>query len=252
MYVKEKFQAGEKAIGTLMRVIRNPSVALFAKNAGLDFMLFDCEHSNYTIENLNDIFMMCNAVGVEGFLRVPSGTSDYISRALDAGASGVMVPMVESAEYAKEIVKWSKYPPLGKRGFTSNNAHTGYQPLKHLDIMETGNNRVVTIAQIETGLGVQNADAIAAVEGIDVLVVGQNDLSVAMGVPGQITGDLVMDSIQKVINACKKNGKIFGLGADVAYLRNFKEDTGMILIGSDVVFLNQAFNDIATGFEALK
>jgi 2-keto-3-deoxy-L-rhamnonate aldolase RhmA len=252
MYVKERLKAGQKVIGTLMRVIQNPAIAYFAKNAGLDFMLFDCEHSNYDISQLHDIFLMCNALGVEGFLRVPKGTSEYISRALDAGATGVMVPTVETVEYAREIVKWSKYLPIGQRGFTSNNAHTGYRPLKHVDIMESGNNRVLTIAQIETGLGVANADKIAAVEGIDVLLVGHNDLSVSLGIPGQITSDRIMNAIRTVIDACKKAGKIFGFGADLNYLSNFKDDLGMVMINNDVSIINNAFKNIVTDFEILK
>lgn len=252
MYVREKLLSGGNAIGTLMRVIKNPSIAYFAKNNGVDFMLFDCEHSDYSMESLHGIFMMCSALGIEGFLRVPRGTSDYISRALDAGATGVMVPMTETAEQAAEIVKWSRYPKLGVRGFTSSNAHTGYKGLGHMEVIDGGNDRVVTIAQIETGLGVQNAEEIAAVEGIDVLLVGHNDLSVSLGVPGKIHGEEVLGSIRKVIAAAKKHGKVFGLCADPAYLSNFKEDISLMMVGSDVAFLNAAFKSIRDTFDTLK
>ncbi len=128
--------------------------------------MFDCEHSNYNLETLHDISLLGNALGVSCLARVPDLSKDYISRILDAGAEGVMVPMIETVEQAKTLVKYAKYQDVGMRGYTTNGAHTGYSGGgNHSEIMKKANEKVIAIAQIETRLGVDNVYDIAALMG---------------------------------------------------------------------------------------
>ena len=125
MDLKQKMKAGQKVYGTMLRVSRNPAVCYLAKNGSLDFVMFDCEQSNYSYESLHDMFIMGKALGLGGLLRVPQLSKDHISRSLDCGAIGAMVPMTETVEQAEEIVRWSKYSPLGERGYGAGGCKHG-------------------------------------------------------------------------------------------------------------------------------
>ncbi|MFC1607768.1 aldolase/citrate lyase family protein [Candidatus Latescibacterota bacterium] len=102
---------GGTAIGTMLRIVRTPAAALIAKKTGLDFIMLDMEHGAYSFETVGDVFAASRAAGVGAFVRVPELSRDTVSRALDCGAQGVMVPMIESVEQAETFVSWAKYPP---------------------------------------------------------------------------------------------------------------------------------------------
>lgn len=244
-------QAGSRVSGTMIRSLRNPSVTYFAKNAGLEFIMFDCEHSVFSFESLHDCFLTANALGLDGYVRVPVGSKDYISRVLDAGAKGVMVPMTETVEQAKTVVRYAKYLPVGERGYTAGCAHTNFMPGKHSEVMQAGNDSVVAIAQIETRLAIENVDAIAAVDGIDALLVGPNDLSVSLGIPGDLTNPIELEAIGKVADACKKHGKFFGLHAGPALLEKFIDSLQLVMISTDNDMLSSGMANIKKSFDEL-
>lgn len=243
---KKNMLAGKKVAGTMIRVVRNPAIAYIAKNAGLDFVMYDCEHSNYDMQTLHDGFITLNALGVAGLVRVPNGTREQISRVLDAGATGVMVPMVETAEMAETLVKYAKFQPVGGRGFCSGCANSGYANGNHATVMDASNKAVVAIAQIETKLAIDNVDAIAAVAGIDLLMVGPNDLSISLGIPGELENPIELEAIAKVAAACKKHGKAFGLHAGLALHSKFAADLQFVMCSNDTDVLTQGFAGIRT------
>lgn len=245
MDLKEKMRAGKKICGTMLRISRNPAVCYLAKHASLDFVMFDCEHGNYSYETLHDMFIMGNALGLGGLLRVPQLARDHISRALDCGAAGAMIPMTETVEQAQEIVGWSKYPPLGARGFGSGGPNTDYvRGGTHGEIMEAANRKIISIAQIETRLAVDNADKIAAVDGIDVLLIGPNDLSISLGIPGDLLNPIELEAIAHVAASCKKHGKFFGLHAGMKLLEKFGDDLSFVMSQSDTDVLAEGFSRI--------
>lgn len=241
MTVREKLAAGQKIAGTMLRIVRNPAVAYLAKNAGLDFVMYDCEHSNYNMETLHDAFITANALGLAGFVRVPCGTKEYISRVLDNGATGVMVPMIETREQAETLVKYAKYQPIGGRGYSGGCAHTRYLGGKHTEIMAAHNASVVAIAQIETKLAVENVDEIASVDGIDALLIGPNDLSVSLGIPGDLMNPIELDAIAKVAASCLRHGKSFGLHAGAEMLTKFAKELTLVMSLTDTDLLAQGF-----------
>jgi 2-keto-3-deoxy-L-rhamnonate aldolase RhmA len=249
MSVKEKAKSGHMVCGTMIRITRTPAIICLAKNAGLDFVMFDCEHGAFTTETLHDACMTAMACGVEVFVRVPTPTKDYISRFLDCGASGIMAPMTETVEQARQLVCYSKYQPLGSRGFT-NAANTGYKGGKHADIMAEANARVMSIAQIETKLGVENCEKIAAVDGIDALLIGPNDLSIDLGVPGDLDNPIEIEAIKKVAAACRKYGKLFTIHAKPEYQDKFKGDMSFIMQMGESDFITEGFKKIKAYAEA--
>ena len=245
MNLKEKLASGQKIYGCMLRVVRNPAICLIAKNAGFDFVMFDCEHGNFNLETLHDNYILANSIGLGGFLRASELSKACISRYLDSGATGVMVPMTETVAQAKELVKWSKYAPIGDRGYCSGLAPANYETgIKNQDAMNTGNSTVISIAQIETKLGVDNADKIAAVEGIDVLLIGPNDLSISLGIPGDLSNPIEIEAMKQVAAACKKNGKAFGIHAGPKILEKFADDLTFVMCKGDGDVLREGFANI--------
>jgi len=252
MLLKEKLLSGYKIYGTMLRVCQSPAVCFIAKNSGLDFVMYDCEHSNYDMETLHNLFIAGNAIGLDGFLRVPNLSKDYISRALDQGAHGVMVPMLETTEMAKQLVKYSKYDPIGKRGYASGLAHVNYVAGgKHTEIMEKANKTIISIAQIETKLAVDNAEAIAATEGIDALLIGPNDLSLSLGIPGDLFNPIEIEAIEHVVSACKKYNKAFGLHGPIKLQEKFINDINICMLQTDIDLLTTAFKSIKDIYKCL-
>jgi 2-keto-3-deoxy-L-rhamnonate aldolase RhmA len=210
----QKLREGKRVVGTMVRMIQNPTVAIVARNAGLDFIMLDLEHGPYSFETVDDVFKVGRALGLGCFVRVPELAKGYVSRCLDCGATGVMVPMLESVEQAQLLVRWAKYAPLGGRGFGGAGGHSnfiGVVPDATPAFMTKANVDTLTIAQIETAQAIQGIDAIAAVPGIDALLIGPNDLAISMGCAGDLLGETVDKAIGKVAAAAKKHGKIFGM-----------------------------------------
>ncbi|MBQ6663213.1 MAG: aldolase [Firmicutes bacterium] len=244
MTIKEKIAQGRMVTGTMLRVVRNPAIAYLAEQAGIDFIMFDCEHSNYSLETIHDVALTARALGVSVMARIPCLREEYVSRMLEAGLEGIQVPMVETAEQARQIVDYCKYPPVGSRGFSANTANTNYQKVKHVEMMENRNANTVVIAQIETRLGVENAYEIAAVEGVDVLLVGPNDLSISLGIPGEVKNQIELDAIARVADACDAHGKLFALHAGPDMCDLFADRLGINIQKFDIDFLLEGFKKI--------
>ena len=234
-------------IGTMIRMVRNPAIANIAKNAGLDMIMLDGEHGNYSLSQMADIFGVARSAGLAVFVRVPQLSRECVSGALDCGATGVMVPMVESVDQARDFVKWAKYPPLGNRGFGSIGGHTDYAGVSNTSkFMAKANAETMTIAQIESVEGVAAVDEIAAVNGIDALLVGPNDLSISLGCPGDFTCEEETKAIEKIAQAAAKNNKIFGMHAGVELLEKW------IPYGMTLIMNNLEVNLLTTGMAEIK
>jgi len=249
--IKEKLRSGKQITGTMLRISRSPAVCMLAKDAGFDFVMFDCEQSFYTMAELHDMFVMASALGLGGLLRAPDLTKEHVCRPLDCGACGVMVPMIETAEQAERLAGFTKYPPLGVRGYAAGGAGTGYRGGKPPEIMDAANGRVLAVAQIETRRAVDNVREIAAVGGIDALLIGPNDLSVSLGIPGDLENPLELEAIAHVAEACKAGGKYFGMHAGGGLLARFADKLDIAMCGSDTDLLAAAMRSTAVQCRAL-
>jgi 2-keto-3-deoxy-L-rhamnonate aldolase RhmA len=216
---------GTPFIGTMIRLIRNPGIVLIAANAGLDFVMFDMEHGSMNFETLADSASLARQRGIGCFVRVPELSKGNVSRALDCGVNGVMVPMIATAEDAQKLVNWAKFSPIGERGLGGRGAHTDYldAAADPVSYMKEANEEVLTIAQIELAEAIENIDAIAAVKGLDALLIGPADLSNSLGVNGEFNHPVMDEAILKVAEAAKKHNKVFGFHAGEELTRKWMD-----------------------------
>lgn len=208
--VKRTLKQGGIALGTLVVEFNSTGIARLAGEAGADFVLFDMEHTGWSIETVRLLMATARASAAVPLVRVPATQYHFLARVLDVGALGVMVPMVETEEQARVIVQSTKYPPRGRRGTAFGIAHDDYQGGDVLAKMQSANQETLLIAQIETALGLENLEAIARVEDLDVLWIGHNDLTTSMGIPGQFSHPRYLEAVQRVADTCLRHGKAAG------------------------------------------
>jgi len=187
-----------------------PGIGHILKGAACDFVLFDTEHSGFGHETIKSALRYFEAAQLPTIVRVPSKEYHHIARAADMGAEGIMLPMVNDADEARHIVDSLKYVPDGMRGVALAIAHDRYAPGPTMEKLRQANERTTFFAQIETKAGVENAEAIAALDGVDCLWVGHFDLSCSLGVPGQFDHPTFTDAIRRVIEGARKRGKAVG------------------------------------------
>jgi 2-keto-3-deoxy-L-rhamnonate aldolase RhmA len=187
-----------------------PGIGHILKSAGCDFVLFDLEHSGFGFETVKNAVRYFEAADLPVIIRVPSKEYHHIARAMDMGAEGLMLPMVGTVTEAKHILNSMKYSPEGWRGVALQVSHDRYRPGAVTDKFTAANKRSTFFCQIETAEGVENAEKIAALAGVDCLWVGHFDLSVSLGVPGDFGSRTFTDAIARVVAAAKKHGKSLG------------------------------------------
>ncbi|BCX17920.1 MAG: hpch/hpai aldolase [Geminicoccaceae bacterium] len=214
-----KAMAGTRTlkVGHFVVEFATPGIGHILANAGCDFVLFDCEHSGFGFETVKTAMRYFEAARLPAIVRVPSKEYHHIARAADMGAEGIMLPMVDDAAQARAILDCLKYTPAGRRGVALGIAHDAYSGGPVLDKLARANARTTLFCQIETAAGVDNAFAIAAVEGVDCLWVGHFDLSASLGIPGEFEHPKFLAAIERVVAACRQHGKACGrLVPDVA------------------------------------
>lgn len=211
-HVQEKLARNELVTSMIVRLVRSIEIVRIAKTAGFDTIYVDLEHNPFSLETTGQICLAALATGVTPFVRIPAVEPQFISRVLDCGALGIIAPHVNSAAEAAEIVRWAKYPPRGQRSVAGALPHLGYRSLPWAEAQETMDGLTSVIAMVETGAAVEHADEIAAVEGVDMLLIGAGDLSNDLGVPGQPDHAKMDDAHRRVIEACLRRGKHIGLG----------------------------------------
>ena len=210
--VKEKLARGEVVASMTVRVVPGVEIVRIAKTAGFDSIYIDLEHSSFSIQTASQISIMALEAGVPAFVRVPANTPEYISRVLDGGALGVIAPGVRSAKEAREVVAAAKYPPIGERGLAPGLPHLQYRTFPATEALPAMNAAVMVIVQFESAAALAAMDEIVAVEGVDMILIGTNDMLADMGLPGQYDHPRVHEAYEKTISACKKHGKFVGIG----------------------------------------
>lgn len=202
-----RLRAGEYPLMTFMAI---PSVrqAQIVALTGLDGIIIDCEHGHISDDSMHNSVAAISALGVSPIIRIRGPAHDILKRALDTGAHGVMVPQVNNAEEARQIVQSSKFPPQGVRGQGSAFPAIGHG-LTTPEYMKTANETILTMIQIETRAGVENVDEIAAVPGVDVVFIGPNDLAQALLGYTPARGDEpeFVAAMDKIVAAARKHGK---------------------------------------------
>jgi 4-hydroxy-2-oxoheptanedioate aldolase len=209
-HVKEKLARGEVVASMTVRLVRGVEIARIAKTAGFDSLYVDMEHSSFSLETTSHICMAALECGVTPFVRVP-GVAD-VQHILDAGALGIIAPHVQSADEARAYVRAAKYPPLGERSNAGPLPHLQYRSFPAAQAYAAIDAATMVVVQFESDEAIKNADAIVAVEGVDMVLIGTNDLLADWGLPGQYDHPRVRDAYEKTIAACRKHGKHTAVG----------------------------------------
>ncbi len=234
--IRQHLKDGGTAYGIMAAEFFTPGFCQIAANAGAELVIFDGEHGGVGIDVLKAQCAFARGVGIAPFVRVPGLAYHLIAPVLDAGAMGIMVPMIETREQAENLAGWCRYRPEGVRGLGFGTGHDDYQGGNVVEAMRLENERTLVIALIETATGIANADAILSVPGIDVGWLGHFDLTNTMGITAEFTHPDFRKAVATLLEACKKHGKAPGwLAGSVAAAREWR-DKGIrcLCYGTDI------------------
>ncbi|HMD64124.1 MAG TPA: aldolase/citrate lyase family protein [Stellaceae bacterium] len=237
---RERLEKGEMSLGVGIRTARTVDIAKMMKTSGYDWLFIDLEHGPMSIEFATTLAVAALDTGISPIVRVPFMQHTMATRVLDSGALGVVMPHVDTPEQAREIVDHLKYPPIGHRSLAGAQAIFDFQSLPIGEMAQAANAALLVIPMVETPTAIANAEAIAAVPGIDALLIGTNDLAAEMGIPGEFGHARILGAYETVIAACRRHNKWPGMGGvyDDALLQKYV-GMGMrlVLTGSDGGFL---------------
>jgi 2-keto-3-deoxy-L-rhamnonate aldolase RhmA len=209
---KRKMADGGVALGFGVHHLRTAAAPLLAAATGHDWLFIDCEHGAFSVQEATQLCIASLSTGVTPVVRVCAGAIDEGTRALDNGALGIVVPHVDTAKQARRIAEAFHYPPDGHRSWGGPPAVYGYAPPGVAEAQRVVNAEILTVVMIESPEAVANAPAIAAVEGVDVLLIGTSDLTAELGISGQLGHPKVIEAYARVAAACARAGKTLGMG----------------------------------------
>lgn len=212
--VRRRLEADELALGLIVRMARSGDVARIARTSGHDFLFIDAQHGIYSLETISHITQAALGCGVAPFVRVRSCRDPNISVMLDAGVTGIVVPDVNTAEDARMAVRACKFAPVGARSVTTGYPIFNYEPVPMRDTIALLNANTIVVCMIESLQGLENVDAIAAVDGVDVVQTALTDLCADMGKPGAYGDQQAMDAVARVTASALAHGKYAGVGGD--------------------------------------
>jgi 2-keto-3-deoxy-L-rhamnonate aldolase RhmA len=250
--VKKVLKEGQLQIGCGFNQIRSLEVPRILAAAGFHWTFLDGEHGGFDVETLQDLCHECAAFGVSPIVRVADMQYSLIARALDCGAQGVIFPRVESPELLERAVSWTKFPPLGVRGFGLAATHVDYERATIPQILEHMNANVMVVLQIETKLAVDRREELLSVPGIDAVLIGPVDLSISLGVPGDFQHPSMIEAMEKIRDSCLRHGVAPGTQTRTVALAKFWKERGMIFLGSgsETGFLFEKASEVATALKA--
>ena len=246
MDLKNKITSNEQMRGAMIFEFFSPGIPIILKNAGCEFIIFDMEHGGLSLEQFKTLATISNANKIAPFIRIPEVSYNYVARALDLGASGIMVPMINTPEDALKIVNASKYPPQGKRGAGFGFAHDNYINLSPLSYIEKANNSNINIIQIETKIALENVREIASIGGVDCLWVGHFDLTNFLGIPGDFTSKIYLNAIKEIVFAADLYNKSVGIMVNSKKELETYSKLGfnMIAVGTEMNILSRSISQI--------
>ncbi len=240
--IKEKLQAGQPVIGTMFCDLHSPAACRVAQQCGFEFVIFDTEHSRGGVETLSWLFRAARDIDYTAIVRAPAFEGQWPTRYLDLGASGNLIPRVETAEEAERIVAMLKYPPDGERGWGSGGPHDNYDSKPSPDYPAQANAANIVVVQLETRAGWEARDEIFSVPGIDATFIGPNDLSLSLGYPRQFEHPEVVGAMDDIFESAAAPGVAPGMHCfDVAStIKWLKRGALFMAFSSDLWLLSEA------------
>jgi 2-dehydro-3-deoxyglucarate aldolase/4-hydroxy-2-oxoheptanedioate aldolase len=238
--LKTRLKKGEGVLGTMITVFDNPEIVKIVKVCGFDFFVIDCEHGGFDYSAVANMLALSREAGIPGIIRIPEVKREVVLKYMEMGSGGLLLPNTDTAEQAKLLVDYAKYYPMGNRGVSLLRPHTGFEPVgSAVQYMQALNAETVLMAQIESPTAVENVEAILAVDGIDAVFVGPNDLSQSMGIMGQTDHPDFIAAVDHVIEAAREKGKYSGIHLMSSSALKPWIDKGMSLNlwGNEIVFM---------------
>ncbi|HIX34343.1 MAG TPA: hypothetical protein IAA46_10075 [Candidatus Gemmiger avium] len=209
--LKQRLQAGEQILGTMVTTFTSPDIARLLQNAGFDYFIVDCEHGSFTTREVANILAEARAIGLPGLVRIPEMRREHALKFMEMGAAGLLLPNTESAEQARMLVDCTKYAPLGHRGVSLSRPHTDFKKVNGPAYMAQANADTLLLCQIESRAGVEHIEEILAVEGIDVAFIGPNDMTQDYGKLDHFDDPEIVAAFERVIAAARAAGKFSGV-----------------------------------------
>jgi 2-dehydro-3-deoxyglucarate aldolase/4-hydroxy-2-oxoheptanedioate aldolase len=236
---RERLAQGEVVYGCGLQVYRAPEIPRLFAAAGFDYVFIDMEHGSFSLETAHDMIIACKLAGITPIVRVGEVQYTLCARLLDQGAQGIILPRVEDPTVLEEALSWMRFPPLGKRGYGINPTMIDYEMRPMAEVIEHQNRETLVVVQFETVRAVEAADELLSLKGLDVMMIGPADLSIALGVPGQFDSPLLVDTVDKLIAKCVQHGVVPGIQTRGVAMAKFWADRGMRFVGvaAEHVFL---------------
>jgi 4-hydroxy-2-oxoheptanedioate aldolase len=225
--IRERIDAGELVLCMALTQARTADVPWLAAAAGYDAVYVDLEHTATSLETTALLCSGAIGAGITPLVRVPSHDHQYLTRSLDIGAMGVIVPHVDTREEAESIADACRFPPRGHRSVAGPNVANRHQPMPQRELLDFFDAQTTVAVMLETPDAIANADEIASVEGVDMVMVGPHDLTAEMGILGQFRDETFLDSVRTVAKACRAHGTVFG----IAGIRDLELLTELVALG---------------------
>jgi 2-keto-3-deoxy-L-rhamnonate aldolase RhmA len=255
---KEALRDGKIVFGPMVSEMRSPGIAILFAQAGFDFFFIDMEHSSLNIETMSDMILAARAAGIPTIVRPSSRkSSEHLSRPLDAGADGLLVPQIQTREDVENIVRWCRYVPMGERGVALTRQQTFFAGGTPVETMKQLNDEVLILLQIEHRDAIENLPDLLSVPGIDAAFVGPADLSASLGIPGQTNHPKFLEAVQRVIHISLEHGVFPGIHTDSVKTATYWMTEGMKIIGfyTDIKLIleisKNLIKEMRTSMEAL-
>lgn len=239
--LKNKLKNRDKIFGTAITTAKWSGLIQMMKNDVLDFILLDLEHGRMSAETADEMFRMCNVLGIPVFARVTDKQYAYMSKVFDMGADGALFPRVETMEEARQIIESTRFPPKGKKGVG------GFSLLRNVDGVESFNDTKILFLQIESPEGIDNLQNFLDLKEFEGVIVGPSDLSIAMGIPLQYDHPDLKKAILKVLETCQKNKMSCGIYCDNMQEVEEWRKAGMNILwaSADIGFFKKAYDEMS-------
>jgi len=235
-----RLRAGDLAIGFAVRRWRDVGIGRMMKSCGYDFLFIDLEHGTLSLEAVADISVAAADAGIAPIVRVPEKNFTLATRVLDSGAHGIIVPHVEDAAEARQVVARLRYPPLGHRSHAGSMPHLGFVNAHPTATMKAIDAETLIVVMLESPNAIANAEAIAATPGIDVLLVGMGDTTQGMGIPDAFEDPRIFQAVERVVAACRAHGKwpgLAGIGDPLLVARYTRMGVRIVQIGGEIAMM---------------
>lgn len=223
---------GEVAFGCAIQCYRSPEIAGALAAAGFDYVFIDTEHGGFGFETVQDMIGAAARSGITPVVRVGELLYSLVSRLLDVGAQGIVFPRVEDAAALEEALSWVRYPPQGVRGFGILPQYINYEQRSMKEVIAHMNSNTMTVVQFETVPALERANEILSLPGVDVAMVGPADLSIALGVPGELEHPKMIEAIERLIVQANEHGVVPGIQTRTVEQAQFWTERGMRFVGA--------------------